>query len=611
MDANLPDIDISIVTHDSSRWLDLFMASLVAQAYPLQRIRLLFRDNGSTDATRHQINELSVRHGNDFKEICIDFGENIGFGRGHNANLVHAEASWFLVTNVDLELESDTLGQLVGRATSDPADVATWECRQKPFEHPKHYRPETGEVLWCSSACALFRTEALRQVGGYEPKLFLYGEDVEISYRLRDRGWTLRYVPRATVWHHTYQKAGELKPAQFLGSTLANVLLRCRYGSWRDAIKGFLMYLGLFLLPSRIPRQRRRVLGQGLVLLWLAPYFLATRKRSNVEFPFRGWDYEMVRPGAFYAYQSQTRDPERPLVSVLVRTVAGRAGKLAEAVASVARQTYQPIELVIVEDGSESAAAFAQEMAASRRYAAVRYKALPKMGRCRAGNAALGLAEGQLLCLLDDDDLLYADHVEVLVDAIQAAPEAGGVYALAFEVRTEVISNDPWRYREATHNLVFRQPFSRVLLWHHNYLPLQTVLFRRQLFERYGGFDPELDNLEDWNLWVRYTLEQDFRMVDKVTSLYRVPFAAEQAAIRQKDLDDYYAKAVAKHDQLRVTLSPPQVLAMVEEFTSQVDLMAVPERPLRDALLSRPWLARLYHPVRRARVLLAQARGRI
>jgi len=47
-----PVLDISVVTHQSSRWLDRFMGSLLAQNLPVGRIRLLVRDNGSVDETR-------------------------------------------------------------------------------------------------------------------------------------------------------------------------------------------------------------------------------------------------------------------------------------------------------------------------------------------------------------------------------------------------------------------------------------------------------------------------------------------------------------------------------------------------------------------------------
>jgi hypothetical protein len=225
----------------------------------------------------------------------------------------------------------------------------------------------------------------------------------------------------------------------------------------------------------------------------------------------------------------------------------------------------------------------------------------------------LALATGSLICFLDDDDLFYADHVETLVDTFDAHPQAGAVYGLGYEVRTEVQSTEPWVYKDVAHSLVHRQPFNRAVLWHHNYLPIQTVLFRRALYEQHGGFDPELDQLEDWNLWVRYSLTSDFVMVDKVTSLYRVPARAVDAAARQQLLDDYYAKAVAKHEKLRLSVSPYEIVQMAQGFMV-TSLPAAGQTPplvahIRRLVLSTPGMRLLYHPMRRAYHALRRVRA--
>ena len=602
------ELDISIVTYNSERWLEAFLDSLLAQDYPCEKISLLWRDNGSSDGSVALLRTLSEKHRQRFARFEIDAGENVGFGCGHNSNIDRLESDFFLVTNVDLEFETDTLDTLLCAATSDAADVAAWECRQKPYEHPKDYHPVSGATEWCSSACVLFRSAAFKEIGGYEPKLFLYGEDVEISYRLRDRGYRLRYVPQASVWHYTYEEAAEVKPSQFLGSTLANVLLRCRYGSRREVIVGFLMYFGLLLARPSFPQQRRRPLKNMLGLPRLAWGFLRTRRRSDIAFSFRLWDYSIARDGAFYSFARQPM-AHSPLISVLVRTMPGRSGKLHEAVASIAAQTYPHIELVVVEDGGATAQDYMDQLRDSGRFANVAYRPLEKGGRCLAGNAALAMAQGKLMCFLDDDDLFYADHLEVLVGEWLREPQLGAVYGLAFQVRTKVLSEEPWQYQDIEHSLLYRQPFSRTLLWHHNFMPIQTVLFDRRLYDANGGFDPELDNLEDWNLWVRYSLHDNFRMIPKVTSLYRVPAVSTHASGRQKVLDDYYAIAQAKHATLRLEVSPPQVLAMANELSRELYVATVSASWLRRTVMSIPGFRWVYHPLRRAWHLFKRARA--
>jgi GT2 family glycosyltransferase len=633
------DITLSIVTYNSEKWLSAFFLSLLKQNLPCRQIALCVLDNGSKDGTYAWLQAKEPELKESFASVQLRQGANIGFGAGHNQNLSTASTTFFWVTNVDLEFEPDTLTTLLHTAQQDmlratladashavqAPEVAAWECRQKPYEHPKDYHPVTGATDWCSSACVLFNTKALKSVKGYEPLLFLYGEDVELSYRLRDHGYVLRYVPQATVWHFTYEEAAQIKPQQFLGSTLANVLIRCRYGRKHEVIQGFMMFLGLFALRPLFPSMRTKLLGQAFKLLKLAPQFLRTRKKSQAHFPFRMWDYAMTREGAFYDYPTDAESAiyttkhsaqGAPMVSVLMRTMPGRAGKLKEAIASVVHQTYShqqgPIELVVVEDGGqgvESAKAVLNELQASGQLAKVVYLPLPKVGRCIAGNKALEAATGQLCCFLDDDDLFYADHLEVLVNEWLKQPQLGAVYSLSYEVRTHVVSEEPWVYEDVMHSLIHRQEFSRPTLWHHNYFPIQSVLFQRRLFLENGGFDLDLENLEDWNLWVRYSLKNEFKLVRKVTSLYRVPDNLNKALQRQSVLDDYYAKAQAKHAELRLELSPPEIIEIAKEFARQNQVVGVPTSWVRTAVLKTPVLNRLYHPLKRLLSIWRQIRA--
>ncbi|MEK6806983.1 MAG: glycosyltransferase [Pseudomonadota bacterium] len=179
-----------------------------------------------------------------------------------------------------------------------------------------------------------------------------------------------------------------------------------------------------------------------------------------------------------------------------------------------------------------------------------------RKGRCRAGNAGLDAASGELIGFLDDD-LLYADHVETLVAELAAHTQCAAVYGLAFEIPTQVVSRDPFRYRECSPVLMHDQPFSRPALGRRNYLPIQSVLFRREIYERHGGFDPELENYEDWNLWVRYSLERDFGRVAKATSLYRVPADPREMLRRNGIRDQYYGKALVRQAQLLAAAGQP------------------------------------------------------
>ncbi len=128
------------------------------------------------------------------------FGRNTGSALGHDLLAQDTKAELLLILNPDVLLAPRSL-MLLHRALREPG-TALAEARQTPLEHPKHYDETSLETPWASTACALLRTEAFRAVGGFDSEsFFLYGDDVDLSWRLRLAGWRLRYCPEAPVCH--------------------------------------------------------------------------------------------------------------------------------------------------------------------------------------------------------------------------------------------------------------------------------------------------------------------------------------------------------------------------------------------------------------------------
>jgi glycosyltransferase involved in cell wall biosynthesis len=223
---------------------------------------------------------------------------------------------------------------------------------------------------------------------------------------------------------------------------------------------------------------------------------------------------------------------DQPLVSLVTRTHGERERYLAEAIASVCRQTHRPIELIVVEDGPTKAADIIKNVAIPEGIT-IRQIGMEKNGRCRAGNAGLQAARGKYAGFLDDDDLLLPDHVETLVAMLEKRPDVAASYGDAWEVPTNTISLRPLLYEEQGARLFQDHPFSLAALWNYNYITIQSVLFRRSLFERLGGLEEKLDCLEDWDLWLRYSAEMDFAYAGKPTSLFRMPDSEDVVEARR------------------------------------------------------------------------------
>ncbi|MGF6319121.1 glycosyltransferase [Pseudomonas frederiksbergensis] len=535
-----PVVDISIVTYNSVKWVDGFFESLKSQSYPLGKLYLYFVDNGSSDSTVEALERWKVSLGAELAGFEVLRGDNVGFGAGHDRAIGQGDAEYFLVSNIDITFAGNSIEKIISSALSGGQEnVASWELRQAPYEHPKYYDPVTLETNWSSHACILIRRSAYVKVGGYESQIFMYGEDVELSYRFRSYGYRLKYCPSAVVYHYTYEHENHVKPIQYAGSTLANAYIRLRYGRLTDKWGGIVLQLLLFMRPQAYPGSRRDLMRNIAQLTKKASYFLGGKgPDKDAYFPFRGFDYELIRDGAFW----RVGEPlvGQPLVTIVTRTYQKRDEFLRQSIMSVFNQTYRNIELIVVEDGGSTMKALVSEMQCTegRR---VSFYGLEKVGRSVTGNYGLEVAKGKYCMFLDDDDLLFSDHVEVLVAALLKNDTAVAAYSLAMEVGT-VTDDTNGRYTEVSHEThdSFKHEYDYDVLLDHNFIPIQSLLFKRDLYLKRGGFETDMSNLEDWNLWLRYGYENEFCYVPKTTSLFRTPADPKIRLSRHKQLHEAY-----------------------------------------------------------------------
>lgn len=532
-------IDVSIVTFNSNKWIDAFFTSLIRQDYPLKKLNLCVVDNGSKDETVEGLQRWQTQLGTSVAGFEIILGENIGFGLGHDRAIKSGHSEFILVSNIDITFDQGAISKVVSATSTDALKcIASWELRQTPYEHPKYYDPVTQETNWSSHACILVRRSAYIAVGGYEHEIFMYGEDVELSYRFRSHGYHLKYCPTAVVRHYTYEHEKHVKPIQFAGSTLANAFLRLRYGDFSDRLGMLILQTILMFRPEIYEGSRRDLIANVSKIVRKAPYFLSGKRPSSIaSYPFRSFDYDMTRDGAFWTVGESLA--EAPLVSIVTRTYKNRDEFLRQAIISVLNQTYQNLELIVVEDGGETLKDLVSRFP-STEVRQIRFFGMDKVGRSVTGNHGLKVAKGRFCMFLDDDDLLFSDHVEVLVSALVKNPSSVGAYSLAIEVATNVDENG--RYTEVSHETPshLRCEFDYNVLLDHNFIPIQSLLFQKNLYLQRGGFETDMSNLEDWNLWLRYAYGNSFTYVQKTTSLFRTPADPRVRIKRFESLHEAY-----------------------------------------------------------------------
>ncbi len=189
-------------------------------------------------------------------------------------------------------------------------------------------------------------------------------------------------------------------------------------------------------------------------------------------------------------------------ITVVIRT-KDRPALLREAVASV-RANEHPAGIVVVNDGGKHPEidACIIDHDTSR-------------GRSEAMNSGVKAAETEFVAFLDDDDRFETEHLSTLAAAAQSVPKSAAWYSDAVSAFLSISENGT--YAPQSRLRLFGRDFDRQLLLVDNYIPLPTVLTRRDAFLDAGGFDPDFDLFEDWDFLIRLSERGDFTHVPRIT----------------------------------------------------------------------------------------------
>lgn len=173
----------------------------------------------------------------------LPFEYNAGTAAGHNKLAAMHEDDLLLIRNPDVFPAPRALEQMV-RELED-LSIGIVEAKQLPIEHPKDYDPKSGDTSWAATAFAMFPRDIFDQVGGFDQaNFFLYCDDVDFSWRVRELGLRVVFLPSAVVFHDKrLGEEGEWQPssAEKYYSAEASLFLTTKWGR-PDLAAGYLKY---------------------------------------------------------------------------------------------------------------------------------------------------------------------------------------------------------------------------------------------------------------------------------------------------------------------------------------------------------------------------------
>lgn len=214
------DLTIQIVNYQTKKYLTDCLTSIFDDLADLGlSYEILVLDNNSGD----DLADLQEKYPEQVKFYLIE--KNLGFGGGHNWLAQKGEGQFILILNPDIKFVAQGTTLALTKALKESSQVAVAgpklinEHGIQRYDHGElngflaktslafggsYWRERKGAALaaWVSGAVFLIKREAFEKVGGFDEKFFLYKEEEDLCWRLRQDGWKIIYDPTVAVFHY-------------------------------------------------------------------------------------------------------------------------------------------------------------------------------------------------------------------------------------------------------------------------------------------------------------------------------------------------------------------------------------------------------------------------
>ena len=484
-----PDIDkavIVIVNWNGLHFLKECLSSVEQQTYRYYETILV--DNGSTDGSIAYVKS----HYPTVRIIALD--RNEGFAKANNLAMEEAlrqKINYIALLNNDTKADRRWLEHLMQVVKKDAkngicaskmllmSDPTVLDSTGHIFQSGKisdrgHGEVDSGQyddkpdvIGACAGAC-LYRREMLEAIGLFDESFVTYCEDAELSWRAHNSGWKARFVPESVVLHYhggTTRSTQEIDRAMVELSTINMVKMIRRHDSFVGKLRTSFAWFRMALrgsLEQSTPWARRR---------WQA----------------------LFRPAEKVVAVTGVAKPQ---VSVVLPYYEGEKW-LRRSVESVLSQRDVTGELIVVDDGSSQSPVPVSESIQNDRLRLIR---IDHAGKGAALNRGVAEASAELVCFIDQDDIMNPGRLKLQYQAFADHPHADVVYSDYERVSHDGRVIDRFVSRQATGGECLKSMARSISL-----VSMQTLMMKRVLFTDICGFsnDLRLTGLDDAEFFVR------------------------------------------------------------------------------------------------------------
>jgi len=198
---------------------------------------------------------------------------------------------------------------------------------------------------------------------------------------------------------------------------------------------------------------------------------------------------------------------ENPKVSVVIPTY-NRAHLICRAIQSVLDQTYQNLEIIVVDDCSTDNT---EEIVKDFKDERIRYiQHNENKGASAARNTGIKASQSEYIAFQDSDDEWFSDKLEKQIIAFyNSSPEVGVVYSGFY-----IVEADKKIYIPNDDHVIQKEENIHSELLKGNFVGTPTVLIKRECFENAKYFNEHIPALEDWDLWIEISKYYHFKYIN-------------------------------------------------------------------------------------------------
>ncbi len=197
----------------------------------------------------------------------------------------------------------------------------------------------------------------------------------------------------------------------------------------------------------------------------------------------------------------------QPLVSVVIPTY-NREKYLQKALSSVLAQTYQCLEIIVIDDGStDNTGKIVRSFKKD-----IRYIYQENQGVSTARNVGIRNSQGDFIAFLDSDDYWFPEKTELQIALFHKHPEYGMVASRCASIRLDGSYRET--NRRGSSGWVLEQLFRA------NFIRTSSAIIRKECFDKVGLFDEGLKECEEYDLWLRIAAQYPIGFINRSLAVY-------------------------------------------------------------------------------------------